>query len=84
MDVAPEFDCAGFNAMSKKLKTTTASAENKDITERKKAEEALKESEANFRTFFDTVDDIIVVGNPDGKVIYSNAGIARIRSLRQD
>ncbi|MCX7001779.1 MAG: PAS domain-containing protein [bacterium] len=43
-----------------------------DITARKQAEERLAASEANFRTFFDTVDDIIVVGSPDGAIIYAN------------
>jgi len=63
--------------MPKNLKTTTTSLENKEITERKKAEAALKVSEANFRTFFDTVDYIILVGSPDGKIIYSNPAVSK-------
>ena len=36
----------------------------------------LQESEKNFRTFFDTVDDIILVCSPDSKVIYSNPAVS--------
>ncbi len=46
-----------------------------DITERKRAEKALHESEANFRTFFDTIDDMILVGTPDGRIIYTNVAV---------
>ncbi len=47
--------------------------------ERIKAETALKSSEENFRTFFATVDDIIVVGDPAGNILYSNpAASARL------
>jgi len=31
-----------------------------------------KEREKNFRIFFDTIDDIIVVGDREGKIIYTN------------
>jgi diguanylate cyclase (GGDEF)-like protein/PAS domain S-box-containing protein len=44
----------------------------RDITKRKRAEAALAESERNFRNFFDTVDDIIVVAAPDGRLVYGN------------
>ena len=47
-----------------------------DITERKLAEEALRETRENFRTFFETMDDIIIVGEPDGKIIYSNLAVS--------
>ncbi len=46
-----------------------------DISERKRVEEALAESEANFRTFFETLDDIIVVASLDGRIRFGNAAL---------
>ncbi len=43
-----------------------------DITEQKQAESVLSQAEENFRTFIETIDDIIVVGNADGRIIYAN------------
>lgn len=48
-----------------------------DITERRKIEEARRESEENFRAFFETVDDMIIVGTPDGRIIYANSAVSR-------
>ena len=48
-----------------------------DITELRKADEALRESKENFHTFFNTMDDIIVVATPDGRIIYSNPAMSR-------
>ena len=48
-----------------------------EITERRRAEEALKESEANFRVFFETIDDIIVVATPKGNILYGNTTLER-------
>ncbi|MEI7828705.1 MAG: PAS domain S-box protein [Prolixibacteraceae bacterium] len=45
---------------------------NWDITKQKILEERLKSSETNFRTFFETMDDFVVVGNMQGKIIYAN------------
>ena len=45
---------------------------NWDITEQKKLEEKLKSSEINFRTFFETLDDLILVSNMKGEIIYVN------------
>ena len=45
---------------------------NWDITEQKRLEEKLKSSETNFRTFFETLDDLILVGNMQGMIIYAN------------
>ena len=49
----------------------------RDISAQKQIEEALKQSEENFRTFFSTVDDMIIVATQDGKIIYSNASILK-------
>ena len=48
-----------------------------DITERKQLEAKLKSSEENFRTFFQTVDDIIVIGTPDGHILFTNEAFRR-------
>jgi PAS domain S-box-containing protein len=37
----------------------------------------LASSEENFRTFFEVVDDILLVGSLDGKIIYANRAITR-------
>lgn len=41
------------------------------------AANALHEREENFRTFFDTIDDMIVVGTPEGRIVYANAALLR-------
>jgi len=50
---------------------------NWDITAQKLAREALRESETNFRTFFETMTDMIMVGTPDGRLIFTNAAVTR-------
>jgi PAS domain S-box-containing protein len=45
---------------------------NWDVTEQKKLEEKLKSSETNFRSFFETMTDMVVVGNMQGEIIYVN------------
>lgn len=43
-----------------------------DITENKRAEEALRESEENFRTFFESMSDIIIVASHEGNLLFTN------------
>lgn len=45
---------------------------NWDITEVKKAINDLALSEANFKAFFDSMQDMVIVGTPDGQVLYAN------------
>lgn len=45
---------------------------DKSESENNHPEDTLREKDDNFRTFFDTVDDMIIVGSPDGKIIYAN------------
>jgi PAS domain S-box-containing protein len=45
------------------------------INERKEIESKLKSSEENFRTLFATLDDIIMVGTEEGKVLYANPAL---------
>jgi PAS domain S-box-containing protein len=46
-----------------------------DISQRKKAEESLRESEENFRTFFETDNDMITVGSSEGRILITNAAM---------
>ncbi|MEI7663861.1 MAG: PAS domain S-box protein, partial [Bacteroidota bacterium] len=48
-----------------------------DITEKKRLEENLKSSEANFRTLFETLNDLVFVGDMQGTIIYVNNAVAR-------
>ncbi len=56
----------------------------RDITERKKQEETLKESEAKFRAMVDASPIGIFFVNPDGNVTYGNAADIRMIGLTQE
>jgi PAS domain S-box-containing protein len=57
---------------------------NWDITDQKRTAEALLESEANFRTFFETMTDMILVGTPEGRILFANAAVTRMLGYTPD
>jgi PAS domain S-box-containing protein len=48
---------------------------SRDVTARKAVEEALRESEANFRTFFETLTDLVVVATVEGRMLFANTAL---------
>jgi PAS domain S-box-containing protein len=48
-----------------------------DITERKRFEERLRESQNNFRDFFETIDDMVMVAGHDGMILWTNSAVTR-------
>lgn len=48
-----------------------------DISNVKSSEASLKESEQNFRQFFNTVDDLIFVADPEGKILFTNTAVTK-------
>jgi len=48
-----------------------------DITAQKQSEAALRESETNFRVFFESMTDLIFVGTPNGQVLFTNSAVTR-------
>jgi PAS domain S-box-containing protein len=52
-----------------------------DITERKQAEQALRESEARYRTLVETSPDAIIMVGPDGRILLANQQTARLHGF---
>ncbi|HOW89233.1 MAG TPA: PAS domain-containing sensor histidine kinase, partial [Elusimicrobiales bacterium] len=48
------------------------------ITERKRIEETLRASEADFHAFFETIGDMVFVGDRTGRILFTNSAAARL------
>jgi PAS domain S-box-containing protein len=60
------------------------SAIGQDVTERKRAEEAIRESESKFRAFVETTEEWVWAMDMDGRHSYSNPAIERILGYRPE
>lgn len=55
-----------------------------DITDRRRAEKALRESEERFRQFFQTIPEYGYLVSPDGKILEVNESACRVLGYRRD
>lgn len=67
-----------FNKMTKDLKRTTTSIDelNREISERKRAEEAVRRSEKEWHKTFDSISDLIFIQDMDFTILKANKAFA--------
>jgi PAS domain S-box-containing protein len=69
------------DAQEKPLRMTGATF---DHSAHKRTQELLRDSEENFRSFFETVDDLIFVASPSGDILYSNPAVTHKLGYSRD
>jgi PAS domain S-box-containing protein len=47
-----------------------------DVTEKRRAEDALRDSEARYRSIVETTAEGVIIGRPDGVIVYANQQMA--------
>jgi|GEM_PF-2355357 len=80
-DIYYEFS---WNPVLQDHKVIGATAFIRDTTERKRAAEALAESEKKYRALFETMSEGIVYEDNDGKIISANAAAEKLLGLSLD
>jgi len=75
-----------FNKMTEDLRKTTTSIVNlnKEITEREKAEQNLRESEKKYRYLFENSLDLLICLDPSGNIIDVNNSAAKITGYNKE
>jgi len=53
----------------------------RDVSERKRLEKALRESEGKLRTIFEAIHDAMIITTPDGKVVSVNDAAVRLHGV---
>lgn len=79
-EIPLEFSFAGFVRQGKRFFTTVI----RDVTERKKAEEAVRDSEARFRDLFENANDLIYTHDLQGNFTSLNRAGERITGYTRD
>ena len=74
---------AGLAAFALRRRRETPSS-TVDITERKQAEEALRASEARYRTLFEHAPDGILIADPESYYLDANASMCRMLGYTRD